>query len=166
MTPITHRLQKDPASLPGQFQEEVLLPEVRPAGRIVQPTSKTLLKIWPQLQKALESYSKCRNCEFWEDPGRLASYGPCYRLVLAHSDLLTAVEDIVPGEPLDILYTPEDFLCPYFQIRPLKAPDGKDNPKEQMERLTRSIEILFTPLPEDPDLPVPIETPSGAENVR
>jgi len=163
MTPITHRYQKDPTAFPDQVQEEVLLPEVRPAGRNVQPTSKTLLKIWPQLQKALESYSKCRNCEFWGDPGRLASYGACYRLVLSHSDLLTAVEDIVPGEPLDILYTPEDFLCPYFQIRPLKAPDGKDYPKDQMDRLTRSIERLFAPLPKD-ELES-IETPSGAENV-
>jgi hypothetical protein len=164
MTPIIHRFKKDPAALPDQVQEEVLLPEVRPAGRIVQPTSKTLLKIWPQLQKALESYSKCRNCEFWGDPGRLASYGACYRLVLSHSDLLTAVEYIVPGEPLDILYTPEDFLCPYFQIRPLEAAGGQFSTKDQLLRLNQAVERLFAPLPSE--ITEKIETQSGVENVR
>lgn len=57
----------------------------------------------------------CRNCAFWSDPGRLASYGRCSRFNLTHHDMLTQVEVVDPSSsPVENLFTPEDFLCRYY----------------------------------------------------
>lgn len=57
----------------------------------------------------------CRNCSFWSDPGKLATYGRCRRFNLNHHDMLTKVEVVDPSsDPAESLFTPEDFLCRYY----------------------------------------------------
>ena len=109
------------------------------------PVSKLLEKLWPSAPEDQIKANNCRNCAFWMDPGRLASYGLCYRLVLAYSDLLTSVELMVPGEPHDPLYTPEDFFCAHFTPRHFKGAEDPASSRGQVLFLTEIIEEFRIP---------------------
>ena len=111
-----------------------------------QPVSNFLEKLWLSKPEPLFKESKCRNCSFWMDPGRLASYGLCYRLVLAYSDLLTTVEHMVSGEPHTPLYTPEDFLCAHFTPRPFGGAEDPASSSAQLFFLTRVVEEYCIPV--------------------
>ncbi len=85
----------------------------------------------------------CRNCAFWLDPGRLSSFGACYRLALAYNDLLTPIEDVVPGEPIDHLFTPEDFSCTWFLPRDGADPVDLGLNSKGIRRLNQAMDELY-----------------------
>jgi hypothetical protein len=128
-----------------------------------QPVSNFLEKLWLSQAEPQIRESKCRSCSFWMDPGRLASFGLCCRLVLAYSDLLTRNEEMIPGEPHDPLYTPEDFLCSHFAPRPSGGAEAPASSNDQVLFLTRVIEEYC--IPQEADLPVNSGS-AGDGNVR
>lgn len=128
-----------------------------------QPVSSVLEKLWLSAPEDQVKENFCRNCSFWMDPGRLASYGLCCRLVLAFSDLLTTVEAMVPGEPHDPLYTPEDFLCSLFTPRHFKGAEDPASSRGQVLFLTEVIEGSC--IPQEADLSVTSGS-AGDGNVR
>ena len=134
-----------------------------PADRADQPVSNILEKLWLSSPEDQVRENKCRNCSFWMDPGRLASYGLCYRLVLAYSDLLTTVEHMVPDEPHTPLYTPENFLCAHFTPRPFGCAEDPASSNSQVLFFTRVIEEYCIPL--EAELSVPSGS-AGDGNVR
>jgi len=129
------------------------------------PVSKILEKLWLSQAEPQIRENKCRNCSFWMDPGRLASYGLCYRLVLAFSDLLTRNEDMVQFEPHSPLYTPEDFLCAHFTTLLPEGSSCSVTAKCCEQVLNQAVEELIDPFDKKLDLPVPSST-IGDGNVR
>lgn len=130
-----------------------------------QPVSNFLEKLWLFSPEPLVRENKCRNCYFWMDPGRLASYGLCCRLVLAFSDLLTRNEDMVQCAPHSPLYTPENFLCTHFTAQPPEGSSYSDTAKWREQVVSQAVEELFDPFDKKLDLPVPSSTIGGG-NVR
>ena len=90
-----------------------------------------------------ERLNNCRNCAFWCDPGRLSSFGACYRLALAYNDLLTPIEDVVPGEPIDRFFTPEDFSCTWFLPREGAVPVDLGLNSERTSRLNQALDEFY-----------------------
>ena len=128
-----------------------------------QPASKFFEKLWLSQSEPQIWENNCRSCSFWMDPGRLASYGLCCRLVLAFGDLLTRNEEMIPGEPHDPLYTPENFLCTHFTPRPLGGVEDPASSNDQVLLLTRVIEEYC--IPQEAVLPEP-SCSTGDGNVR
>jgi len=128
---------------PGQAQLVKDLLEVREGRRYERPQRCLCRKLMEHNPLPKNRLRNCRNCAFWYDTGRLASYGPCYRMVLAYNDMLTPVEHVVPGEPADLFFTPEDFVCTWYLEREGGEMAELGLNSDQTRRTNKALDELF-----------------------